>query len=106
VSSESLCSGHLSRTGSGVHCDWLADDEAISNELADGLTGVGVGDLGDLIGVEPDLALSASDNGGRKALLGTKVNPRSHSVSLSDGKVSAGRVVRRCRCRDRRGCAE
>lgn len=84
VSSESLRGDHISRTGPRVHCDWLADDEAISDELADGLAGVGVGDLGDLIGVKPDLALSASHNGGRKALLGTKVNPRSHSVSLSD----------------------
>jgi len=50
-----------------VHRHGLADDEAICDELADGLAGVGVGDLADLIGIEPDLALSAADDGGRQA---------------------------------------
>jgi hypothetical protein len=36
-----------------VHCDWLADDEAISYELANGLTGVGVADLIRLVGIQP-----------------------------------------------------
>jgi hypothetical protein len=58
-----------------VHCDWLADDEAIGDELADGLAGVGVGDLVDLIGIEPDLALSAADDRRREALLGGEVDP-------------------------------
>jgi hypothetical protein len=39
------------------------------------LAGVGVGDLAGLIGIEPDLALSAADDGGRQALLGCKVDP-------------------------------
>jgi hypothetical protein len=69
-----------------VHGDWLADDEAISDELADGLTGVGVGDLGDLIRVEPDLALSASHNGRREALLGTKVNPKDNPLVHANQK--------------------
>jgi hypothetical protein len=69
-----------------VHGDWLADDEAISNELADGLAGVGVGDLGDLIRVEPDLALSASHNGRREALLGTKVNPKDNPLVHANQK--------------------
>jgi len=54
-----------------VHGDLLADDEAIRDELADGLAGVGVGDFAGLIGIEPDLALSAADDGGREALLST-----------------------------------
>jgi hypothetical protein len=58
-----------------VHGDGLADDEAIGDELADGLAGVGVGDLADLVGVEPDLALTAANNGGGQALLGAKVDP-------------------------------
>jgi hypothetical protein len=58
-----------------VHRHGLADDEAICDELADGLAGVGVGDLADLIGIEPDLALSAADDGGRQALLGGEVDP-------------------------------
>jgi hypothetical protein len=59
-----------------VHGDGLADDEAIGDELADRLTGVGVGDLVDFVGVEPDLALSAADNGRRKALLRAEIDPR------------------------------
>ena len=65
----------LTGAGAGVHGDGLLDDEAIADELADGLTGVGVGDLGHLIGVEPNLALAAADHGGREALLGAKVDP-------------------------------
>lgn len=68
--------------GTGVHGDGLADDEAIVNELADGLAGVGVGDLVDLIGVQPNLALSATDNGRRKALLRAEVDPRALSISI------------------------
>ena len=61
--------------GTRVHGDGLADDEAILDQLADGLTGVGVGDFAGLVGVEPDLALSASDHGGREALLSAEVDP-------------------------------
>ena len=67
----------------GVHRHGLADDEAICNELADGLAGVGVGDLADLVGIEPDLALSAADDGSRQALLGGEVDPvREEEVSF------------------------
>lgn len=82
VSAESLCVGMSASAGAGVHGDWLADDESVSNQLADGLAGVGVGDLGDLIWVEPNLALTASDDGSREALLGAKVNPVRRPVSL------------------------
>ena len=40
------------------------------------LTGVGVRDLVDLVRVEPDLALSAADNGRREALLRAEVDPK------------------------------
>ena len=43
-----------------MHGDWLSDDEAIGHELSDGLAGVGVGDLAGLVGIKPDLALSAA----------------------------------------------
>jgi hypothetical protein len=36
-----------------VHGNWLLDDEAICDELSDGLAGVGVADLVGLVGVEP-----------------------------------------------------
>ena len=74
----------LTGTGARVHGDGLADDEAILDELADGLARVGVGNLAGLVGVEPDLALAAADNGGRKALLRAEVDPvgdfRQHSA--------------------------
>lgn len=75
VSTDSAGGVQFPSTRTGVHSDGLADDEAIGDEFADGLAGVGVGDLVDLVGVEPDLALSATDNGRRKALLGTEVHP-------------------------------
>ncbi len=58
-----------------VHGDGLSDDETICNELADGLAGVGIGDLAGLIGIEPDLALSTTDDGRREALLGGEIDP-------------------------------
>lgn len=65
------------RAGAGarVHGDGLADDQTIADELADGLAGVGVGDLVDLVRVKPDLTLAAADHGGGEALLGAKVDP-------------------------------
>jgi hypothetical protein len=56
------CSGQFSGAGTGVHGDGLADDEAILDELADGLAGVCVCDFALLAGVEPDLALTAADD--------------------------------------------
>jgi len=58
-----------------VHGDGLLDDEAILDELADGLAGVGVGDFTSLIGIKPDLALSATFDRSRKALLGGEIDP-------------------------------
>lgn len=82
VATESLRVGVSTSAGTRVHGDWLADDKSISDQLADGLAGVGVGDLGDLVWVEPNLALTASDDGSREALLGAKVNPVRRLVSL------------------------
>lgn len=75
MSTDSSCSLEVTSARSGVHGDWLADDESISNELANGLSGVGIADLVRLVGIEPDLSLSASNNRRRKALLGTEVDP-------------------------------
>lgn len=94
----------LTGAGTGVHGDGLADDEAIADELADGLARVGVGDLVHLIGVEPNLALAAADHGGGEALLGGKVDPvmvkdpvsiiahTSRSCSSTITKISGARV--------------
>lgn len=65
----------LAGLGTRVHGDGLADDEAIAHKLADGLAGVGVGDLVDLVGIEPDLTLATANHGGGEALLGAKVDP-------------------------------
>ena len=75
VATEAASGVQLTGAGARVHGDGLADDEAIGDELADGLAGVGVGDLADLVGVEPDLSLAAANNGGGQALLGAKVDP-------------------------------
>ena len=52
-----------------MHCDGLADDEAIGNELADGLAGVGVGDFVDFIRVEPNFASAALEHTGGQPFL-------------------------------------
>jgi large subunit ribosomal protein L19e len=77
--------GELTGAGARVHGNGLADDEAILDELADGLAGVGVGDFAHLIGVEPNLALAAADHGGREALLGAKVDHLEVGVSTVVG---------------------
>lgn len=59
-----------------MHGDLLADDEAIGDELADGLAGVGVGDLGGFVGVEPDLAFAAAGHGGGEAFLSAQIHAR------------------------------
>jgi hypothetical protein len=72
----------LAGAGSGVLGHGLADDEAIGDELADGLAGVGVGDLALLVGVEPDLALAAANDRGGQALLGDEVDPAKAILSV------------------------
>jgi hypothetical protein len=75
VSADAASGGQLTRAGARVHGDRLADDEAIGDELANSGAAVGVGDLVDLVGVEPDLALAAACDGTRQALLGAEVDP-------------------------------
>ena len=83
VTTDSAGEVQLSGTGTGVHGDGLSDDEAIGDQLADGLAGVGVGDLVDLVGVEPDLALTAAEDIGREALLSKQVDPREREIDMS-----------------------
>lgn len=93
VTSETTGSGQLSGTAARVHGDGLADDEAIGDELADGLARVCVGNLAGLVGVEPDLALTAADDGGSQALLSTEIDPRDGVLSAicCDGMTFAAR---------------
>lgn len=65
----------LAGTASRVHSHGLSDDEAIGDQLADRLPGVGVRDFALLIGIQPDLALAAADDGRGEALLGSQVDP-------------------------------
>ena len=73
----------LSGTAPGVHGDGFADDEAIGDEFADGLAGIGVGDFVDFVRVEPDLAFAAVGDGGRETLLGAEVHPVEESTLAS-----------------------
>ena len=65
-----------------VHGNGLADDEAVGNELAYRLAGVGIADLGHLIGVDPYLVLAAADDRRGQALLGAEVDPKVPQISL------------------------
>eukprot|EP00286_Rhodomonas_abbreviata_P013350 CAMPEP_0181319304 /NCGR_PEP_ID=MMETSP1101-20121128/17494_1 /TAXON_ID=46948 /ORGANISM="Rhodomonas abbreviata, Strain Caron Lab Isolate" /LENGTH=261 /DNA_ID=CAMNT_0023426883 /DNA_START=49 /DNA_END=835 /DNA_ORIENTATION=+ len=56
-------------TGLGVDHIGLADDEPILDELADVLSAVGVSNLVGLVGVHPDLSLSALQHGSCQSLL-------------------------------------
>lgn len=73
----------LPSTSTGVHGDGLSDDEAIGDELANRLAGVGVGDLADLVGVQPDLALAAAEDISREALLSSQVDPEKQRIEMS-----------------------
>jgi hypothetical protein len=61
--------------GAGVGGDGLLDDQAILCELSDALAGVGRADFGDLVGIEPDLALADAEDRRSKALLSAEVDP-------------------------------
>lgn len=88
-------------TAAAVHGDGLADDEAIGDELADGLAGVGVGDLVHFVRVQPDLAFAAVGHAGRQALLRAEVDPdgRAMSVFMYIGVVLGGVCRVSCVCR-------
>lgn len=82
MSTHSASGVEFTGTGARVHGDGLADDQAIADQLADSLAGVGIGDFAHLIRIEPDLALTAADHGRRKALLGGEVDPVKKKISL------------------------
>lgn len=84
VPSNPTCRSQLPRASTRVHGDRLANDEAISDELADGLAGVGVRDLVDFVRVEPDLALSTVGDGGREALLRAEIDPAGEGWLVGD----------------------
>jgi hypothetical protein len=75
VAADAASKVELARAGARVHRHRLLDDEAIGDELADALAGVGVRNLADLVGVQPNFALAAAQHRRRQALLGPQVNP-------------------------------
>ena len=75
VSANSSGSIQLAGSGSRVHGNGLTDDKPVAHQLSDGLAGVGIADFADLVGVKPDLALAASDDGRREALLSSQIDP-------------------------------
>ena len=81
-----VSAGQVELTGarSRVGGNGLADDQAIADELADRLARVGVADLVNLIGVEPDLVLADTDDRGGQALLRSEIDPsRCHKLRLA-----------------------
>jgi len=61
--------GILANPSPGMYSHWLADDQTILDQLADVLPRVGIGDLVDFVGVEPDLVLAAAHHACGQALL-------------------------------------
>ena len=58
----------------GVHDGGLFDDETIPLQTGDVAAGVGESNFIGLVGIQPDFALSALEDGGREALLETKID--------------------------------
>lgn len=58
-----------------MHGDGLSDNQAILDQLADRLAGVGIGDFSGFIGIEPDLALTAACDGGSQTFLSFEIDP-------------------------------
>lgn len=71
VTSFTLCFGHQTDTVARMHLLRLLDDQAILDELSDGLARVGVADFGSLVGVEPNLALASLEDASRETTLET-----------------------------------
>lgn len=107
VATDSAGEVQLAGAGARVHGDGLADDEAIGDQLADGLAGVGVRDLALLVGVEPDLALAAAGDRRGEALLSSQVDPERNcplacrtsiqyrpSIKYSFGSLPSNRLFR------------
>ena len=76
MSALAFCGVGLADTESRMHDGGLFHDEAIGVEFADVLAGVGVGDFGGFIGVEPDFAFAAAEDFGGQALLRAEIRHR------------------------------
>ena len=63
-----------SDASSGVDHGGLLDDQTIAVQSSNVTTGVGQGNFVDFVGVQPNLALSALEDGSGEALLQTKID--------------------------------
>ena len=61
-------------TSTRVHHHVLADDQTVLHKLADALAGVGEGNVVHLVGVHPNLALTALKDRGSKSLLKSEIH--------------------------------
>ncbi|KAH3662226.1 hypothetical protein OGAPHI_005474 [Ogataea philodendri] len=91
VSSTSSGLSQSSGVGSGVDGNWLLDNCTISEQFSDGLSRVGLGDLGGLVRVQPDLSLTTAQHRCCESLLSTMAHSaRSKSkLKAKKEKVSA-----------------
>ena len=64
VTSLSSCFCIFPCPSAGVDSDGFPNDETVLDQASDVLPGIGVRDLGDLIGIQPDLLLATLQNGG------------------------------------------
>lgn len=62
MSTDSSRCVQLSGSGSGVHGNGLSNNEAIADQLSDGLSRIGILNFVALRGIKPDLALSTADD--------------------------------------------
>mmetsp|Transcript_11016 Transcript_11016/g.26456 ORF Transcript_11016/g.26456 Transcript_11016/m.26456 type:complete len:129 (-) Transcript_11016:89-475(-) len=74
VASLSLGLVSQGNAGTGVHDSGLLDDETVALQTGDVATGVRQGNFVGLVGIQPDFALSALQDGCREALLKTKID--------------------------------
>lgn len=75
VTTLALSLSHQANTGAAVDFDGLLEDQAVLDELADSLAGVGVGDFGGLVGVHPNLALTGLQDASGEATLQKQARP-------------------------------
>lgn len=69
VTALATCLDVTANAGARVHSDGLANDQTILDQLANMLTGVGVGDLVAFIRIKPDLVATALKHGRSETLL-------------------------------------
>ena len=88
VSSLSLGLVSQADASTGVHDGWLLDDETIPLQASNVAARVGQGNFVGLVGIQPNFALSALEDGGGEALLELKIdcnkmtNNKKYMVSL------------------------